>query len=261
MNRDVLLLSGEAADVSRVLQDRWPDLHHDHHLPLCVPAGCLIGLQLLAEPVGRWANCQRHAERPRAETECVCSSRVHSGWVKSHHKSTGSVIKFPIKTSVWPHYFYFRDGHVRDDARHSSGWYCSVTSPSCWSSQQCPLLTNVLLWGHAQRKPPEPILQRDRCHRLHDSWRAEDDAGLPVQTAGNLHNFVVGHTLHRAGAPPPHLCLHLNTGNRFTWILSLKLSWSLVGNDHCPWVWSPEFLRGVIMSAATSGGRQPLPDL
>lgn len=75
----LFLLSGEAPDVQRILQDHRLDGHHDHRLPLCLPAGCVIGLQLLAETLGRWHAHQRHSEQPRVKTERVCSSRVHSG--------------------------------------------------------------------------------------------------------------------------------------------------------------------------------------
>lgn len=159
------------------------------------------------------------------------------------------------------HHVYFRDGHVWDNTCHCSGWYCGITSPSCRSSPERPALTYVLLWGDTQWKPPKPLLQRDWCYRLHDTWWAKDDAGLLVQAAGSLHHFVVGLTLHGSSAPPTQLCLHLYTGNAF-------LEFSLVLSKFhpksllifaCPW--SPEFLRGGVLSAAKAGSGQSLTHL
>lgn len=112
---------------------------------------------------------------------------------------------------------YFRDSNDWDHTCHRSGRHHGLASSSCRSSAQCPAFTHVLLWGDPQRKPPEPFLQRDRRHWLHDPRWAEDDAGLPVQAAGDLHYCVVGHTDRRAGTLPSHLCLHLHTGKGFSW--------------------------------------------
>lgn len=47
-----LLTIGAVGDVQEVLQDHRLSHHHFHRLPVRLSAGCLIGLQLLAQHVG-----------------------------------------------------------------------------------------------------------------------------------------------------------------------------------------------------------------
>lgn len=114
----------------------------------------------------------------------------------------------------WPKLLLsFRAKPIGGNAGNRSWRRGGLSPASCLPAVQCPALAHLLLRGHAQWEPAQPLLPRGGCHRLHGARRPQDDAELFVQAAGGSGGPAVGHAPSRPRHPATGLPLRLHPGD------------------------------------------------
>lgn len=116
----------------------------------------------------------------------------------------------------------FRTKPVGGNAGHRPGRCGGLSPASRLPAAQRPALSHLLLRGHAQWEPAQPLLPRGGRHRLHGPWRPQDDAELLVQAAGGGGDPAAGHAPRRPRHPAAGLPLCLHPGYFFFWRFSME---------------------------------------
>lgn len=123
----------------------------------------------------------------------------------------------------WPKLFCsFRTKPVGGDAGHRPGRCGGLSPASRLPAAQRPALAHLLLRGHAQWEPAQPLLPRRGRHRLHGPWRPQDDAELLVQAVRGVGDPAAGHAPRRPRHPAAGLPLCLHPGDFFFWRFSME---------------------------------------